>query len=340
MHLSQISFCDGVGYNIKDDSDKETITDELKEFSVSVLSRQFERLGSDATLKAIHSNPHLLSARTHGNSYFLYLTTVNGVEQCIFIDKKIQQGYFQPRMIMSKLWFDRSLFSGTVFEGEMVRSAKQSWTFIVNDLIVDSGVHLANVNLVRRVNRIYDILSRSFTRDDMDLCKLEVKRYFTYEKIEELTSWSQSLPYDTRGIVFKSLYLKFKDILLDYRDEADIKKGRERMKSRTTKVTTGFSLKGKSKIDEGDVDHSDDCVQIEAKEVKTEVKTIKKTNLPDVYEIVGQEDRKEVVCIPNIMLSKDMRAAFARVGVADTVKMRCSFHDKFNKWVPDPIAVC
>lgn len=340
MHVGQISFCDGVGYNIKSDEDKERISKELKAFEVSVLSRHFERFGGESTLNAIKSNPHLLSVRTHGNPYYLYLTTINGINQCIFVDKKIQHGYFQPRMILTKLWFHSDLFSGTIFDGEMVRSASTStWTFIINDIIVDCRSRLGNVNLVRRVNRVYELMSNSYVHDGMDVCQIQVKRYFAYGELNEMVStFIPKLPYEVRGIIFKSLFLKFKDILVDLRDETDIRIGLENMRSRRTKVSTGFTLHSKVHGQEQDPVQEEVVVGLEKEKNQVAEKTfdIKKTNLPDVYELFDRAlNTRELACIPNLAVSKFMRTAFANIGVSSTLQMRCTFHDRFKKWVPD-----
>ena len=335
MHVGQISFCDGFGYNIKSDEDKERISEELKSLNISVLSRQYERFGTDTTIRAVKSNPHLLSVRTHGNPYFMFLTTVNGVQQCIFIDKKIQPGFFHPRMILTKLWFDADLFSGTVFEGEMV-SSTNTWTFLINDLVVDRGLHLGNVNLVRRVNYAYEILSKKFARDGMDPCKLEIKRYFPYEGLHDMVNtFIPTLPYGVRGIVFKSLFLKFRDILVDVRDEAEIRQGRERMKSKRkdAKVTNDFKLLSKSMSMSMPVAEE---VNVE-KEKIIQMFDMKMTSMPDVYELFHKGIKTDVACIPNIAISKEMRDIFAKVSTSSTINMRCAYNERFKKWVPEPV---
>ncbi|PNH05848.1 hypothetical protein TSOC_007856 [Tetrabaena socialis] len=343
MHVGQISFCDGIGYNVKSDEDKERVSGELKAFGISVLARQYETMS-----KAIHRSPHLLSLRTHGNPYYLYLTKVNGVCQCIFVDKKIQQGYFQPRMILSKLWFDSSLFSGTVFDGEMVRcsapaDATTSWIFILNDLLVDRGQSMTNVNLVRRINRLYDILSTQFIADGMDLCQLQVKKYFPYGDLDRMLSeFMPSLPYSTPGIIFKSfLNMKFRDVLFDFRDDREIRQGQDRMRAKRMKLpASGFQVQ----VQKFQKSQKDDVEETTPKELrkgikkeevkKEEVKSfdVKKTQLPDVYELIDRSNNtKELACIPNIAISKDMRRLFASVGVADSIAMRCRLHDRFKR---------
>ena len=264
MHIGQISFCDGVGYNIKSNEDKEHISIELKEYGISVISKRFEKFGTESSLRAIKSKPHLLSARTHGNPYFLYLTRISGVPHCIFIDKKIQHGYFQPRMILTKLWFEESLFSGTIFEGEMVRLQENKWTFIISDILVERQEVLHNVNLVKRINLIYKILSTQFVSDGLDPCILQVKKYFPYEKLDELRdTFIPSLPYNVTGIIFKSLYLKFKDILFDTRDEKDIIKGRQHSHASRQKIGDGSFVK-RMDGDTNDTNHNSDVYGAES----------------------------------------------------------------------------
>ncbi|PNH12597.1 hypothetical protein TSOC_000463 [Tetrabaena socialis] len=369
MHVGQISFCNGTGYNVKSDEDKERISADLKSLGISVLARQYEKFGTEFSAKAIQANPHLLSLRTHGNPYYLYLTKVNGVCQCIFVDKKIQQGYFQPRMILTKLWFDADLFSGTIFDGEMVRCQDVKgereevyWTFIINDLIVDRGVPLSNVNFVRRINRVYEMLSTQFLVDGMDACKVQVKKYFKYDQLDAMvSSFMKTLPYPIRGIIFKSLFLKFRDILFEFRNEQEIQQGKEHMRSQRTKLADGFRVDTMSpkfnqktkpdtklnvvqKRDRKNPRQKSPTRTQTQSQTQTESKPktdlirsfdVRKTNLPDVYELVDKvHDKKELACIPDLTTSKEMRKLFETIGVAKSIPIRCMLHDKFKKWVP------
>lgn len=356
MHTGTISFCDGVGFNIKSDEDKQRITAALDAHEVSVLTRQYDAYGTAAAGRAIASNPHLLALRTHGNPYYLFLTTTaSAVPQCVFVDRKIQQGYFQPRMILTKFLFAGRLFAdgGSVLEGEMVRDETGTWTFIISDLIVESGVRLNNASLVKRVNRVYHILDKMFEADATDPCRMQVKRYFTYDQVDALRAFSAALPYRTRGVIFKSMYLKFRDILLDLREKEDVNRGREQAAQRRTKTSREFMLRGEearvtvpyaggssTPAASDDSDASDALSEAAAPALKEEeARTfhVKKTGLPDVYEL---QDRatgaKHVACVPNLALSKALRALFAASTVAESMPMRCTYNTRFQKWVPQP----
>ena len=71
------------------------------------------------------NNPHLISVKTVGTNYF-FLTKINNINCCFYIDRKIKQGYTCPRIISVKYLFDDCVFDDTLFDGELVKdSGKQ-----------------------------------------------------------------------------------------------------------------------------------------------------------------------------------------------------------------------
>jgi hypothetical protein len=224
MHLGEISFCDNVGFNIKSEDIKKKILHELEEvYNFKIIQKHYERF-TDAMLPMLNKNPHLVSTRTNGNPYLLYLTRHNFVNQTVFIDKKVQHGYFYPRMINTKLSFKDEMYQNTLFDGEMVKDKDGKWVYIINDIIADSGRGMDTFNIVKRVNRVYDIMQNAFVVDPMDICALQVKRYFRYDEMQwMLNDFIPNLNYSVRGIYFKPLFLKFKDVLFNF-DDTLIKK--------------------------------------------------------------------------------------------------------------------
>lgn len=358
MHVGQISFCDGMGQNIKSDEDKERIMAALQAHGINVLARQFDvvrpnvsRTKFTPALNNIRANPHLMSVRTYGNPYFMYMTTVHGVCQCVFIDRKVQPGHVQPRMIFTRMCFGSDVFSGTVLEGEMVRCRPESiherprWIFLVNDMLVERGMTLSQTNLVGRINRLYKLLQASHFPDGLDVCQLQIKKYFPYQEMQPMVhSFIPELPYDVRGIIFKSLHIKFRDVLLDLgANTRPTKQLATAPQSKVQKVTpqapqaSNFQCPTPASAEPA----------AHASEARIQVFDVRKTSLPDVYELhacssVGckpasvTEGKRELACIPNLSISKDMRLVFARVGVTDAIPMRCTYHEKFKKWVPMP----
>ena len=337
MHVGEISFCDKIGFNIKSDEFKKKILNELEhKFSFKIIQKHFEKF-ANTSFDIINNNPHMVSLRTNGNPYLLYLTTHNNINQCIFIDKKIQQGYFYPRMIIAKFWLSDELFENTLFDGEMVKDANGAWRYVVNDLIADKGIVLQSWNLIKRLNRLYEILGTQYKHDSMNPCMIEVKRYFYVTEIKDMVeTFMPTLNYTCRGIYFKPLFLKFKDILYNFDDDLVKKVVRKKYKD-----VSSFLLKGEL---EKPLDVDTPVTECEPPKTTMSVHTgasknmlIQKTSQPDIYDVYERSDTSKsigIASVNNLATSKMMRKLFSSKTPADKVLMECTFSDKFKKWVP------
>ena len=336
--VSEISFCSRIGFNIKMDETKKRILEELEsKFKFKVIQKHNEKY-NDNIISKLNNNPHLISVRTNGNPYLLYLTKLNFVNQCIFVDKKVQSGYFLPRIIMSKFRFDDALFEGTLIDGEMVKDQDGNWIFMICDIIGYKGVYLENINLVKRLNIIYDIYKNQFCKDEYDVCHFQVKKYFRYEEIEYMiTDFIPQLKYSCRGIYFKPLFLKFKDILYNFDDSVIQKVMRKKYKS----ISNFLTIEDKERIVSSELQSQTYLSkQLNAKVSNNETEKhklfyVKKTSQPDVYELLENNIVFGNACIPSLKVSKMMRQLFQELNVNEKLLMNCEMSEKFaGKYVP------
>jgi hypothetical protein len=336
VQTGEISFASRIAFNIKMDDAKTRILEELEQrFRFKVIQKHNERY-QDSMISKLNNNPHLISVRTNGNPYLLYLTRMNFVNQCVFIDKKVQQGYFLPRIILTKFRFDDDLFKeGTLMDGEMVKDRDGHWIFILSDLIGYKGIYLDNLNAVKRLNLLYTIFECQFKYDEYDVCNFQIKKQFTYDKLEHIiTDFIPKLPYTCRGIYFKPLFLKFKDILANFDDSLIQKVMRRKYKSvgnfllleDTEKLLTNESHKPVPRVPSF----------TNAQDMKAmKYFYIKKTNQPDVYEMCDEHNISQGnACVPTLKVSKMMRGLFADKNVTDKLFMKCEFSEKFEKYIP------
>lgn len=325
MQISEISFADKVAYNIKADDTKRFILDGLeKKYNLKIIAKHHERFG-EHLMNSINNNPHLVCVRSNGNPYFLYLLKYNFTNYCVFIDKKIQQGYYYPRMIICNFHFADSLFEDTVFDGEMVKTKSGRWVFLLNDLLVSRGEYLKDQNIVKRLNQVYDILEKDFEADNMDICRFAVKKYFKYDEIDRMLSEHvPRLPYTCRGVYFKPLFLRFREVLVNF-DDSVVKK----VERKKYKTVGNFLMK-------------DDALVVEEKKQEQSSSSkngtfyARKTSQPDIYDLfdAATSNPMGTLCVPSMKISKAMRKLFENKNVVDKVQIRCEFSEKFNKWVP------
>lgn len=340
VHVGEISFCGKIAFNIKSDETKKYILERLEKlYQIKIVQKHYEKF-NEKSLDILEKNPYLVCVRTNGNPYYLYLLKHNLVQYCIFIDKKIQQGYYLPRMIIVQLQFNDILFEDTVFEGEMIKSKDNNWFYIINDILAISGNHLLNVNLPNRINKLYDILNNYYTYDKYDPFKICVKEYFNYTELEYLiTNHLEKLPYTSRGLYFKPLFLKFKDILFNF-DDSLIKKV-ERFKYNNIKKF--ISNQDEIKIDNHKIEIIEDDTNSKIintnndniENIDTKYFWIRKTNTPDIYDLIDNDNNiLGIACVPTMKISKALRNIMMDKNMIDRVKLPFEYSEKFNKWIP------
>lgn len=304
MHLGVISFCDRVAHNIKSDDIKKQILEDLEnKYNIKIIQKHFFKLTNES-VNHITATPHVITIRTNGNPYYMYLTKYNNKEIIYFIDKKIHPTYQLPRIIVNKSKFDENLFDGTLLDGEMVNNNDNKWTFLICDMISYKGEYLIKFNLPDRINLIYNMLENEYEEDiPMNMCDYKVKPYFNLcnDTINNITNIN--FPFTIRGIYFWAYNLKYKPKLFNLDDN----------------LIQKVNIKTKENI------------EFIEKNNNIKIKSLIKTDNPDIYKII--EDNS-YACIQNIKTSHFIRNEFKNTLINESIKFKCIFNNKFNKWTP------
>lgn len=341
MQTGTISFCDKQSLNIKSNDTKKHFNDKLLNYNVKILQKHFERFGNE-TFNKLKRNPYIASLKSNGNPYLLFLTKFHNTDICIMIDKKIQQGYFLPRMIIDRLCFDTSLFADTLFEGEMIKSDEQ-WIFMINDILAIEGVKQDNVNFIKRYSKIHEIINTKYHPLPQQKFNIQIKKYFKLNDIDQLMHFKDKLDYTTRGIIFKPMFLKFRDILFNFDDSLIDNKRKVKYSENNKFIETLPSITMNNINNINNVigkESKSDNTSTDAKVITNRILEIEKTEKPDVFNLY--DDNKKhigIACIPTLKTSKLLRNAFKTTNLTEKIKFECEYTDKFsNKWIP--ITMC
>jgi hypothetical protein len=222
MEIAPINFCSKIAFNLRNENYKNKILKELfdrykimvTENSCSIYDKRYSRV----IVNQFNDPFHILSTNTTGNRYYLYFCRDEfDKNMCLFIDRKICRGYTQPRVIYTNFKMDNDIFDGTLIHGELVKVNvnKDEWFFILNDIISYCGKSLKHTKKLDRIHYMYKFLQKQYSSDDiLDVCKFQVKKFFTYRQLDEFMNYVKTLPYQVNGILFNSLNPSKMDILL------------------------------------------------------------------------------------------------------------------------------
>ena len=298
----KISFCKKSGDNVVESDSKQQIIDILKtNYDLNFKSNRAMIL-NQRSLSYIRANPHLISIKSVGSNYFLFLTKINDTNCVFYIDRKVKQGYSLPRIISVMYRFDDSLFNDTLIDGELIKDRDNNWMFLISDLVIHKGKRL-KCNIVERFDILYNMLDVDYVEDPhMDICPLRVKRLFNYSEYNELiTHFVPKLSYNIRGLYFNTLHPKHCNQLFMYKDN-------------------------KKRVTEKKIDR---CEETKTFEIRTTIQ-------PEIYDLYNSKNgaltKFDVARIAGMRTSKLIRGLFN--ASADAIFVKCNFNAKFNKWEP------
>ena len=340
MLTRPISFCGRVAFNIIDtDFKTRTLRDLEERFGCGVVRRHYDRFDPALSPARLTRCPHVVCLRSNGNPYFLFLTRCGRKSLAIFVDKKVQSGYAQPRMIVAPFQMRDSAFDDNVLEGEMVRDATGGWVFLVNDA-PGLGGRRSVEPFQGRLRRLTGLLEDAYTPSAIDVCEFQVKQFVPASAAGELVhGLGPALPYSSRGLLFKPLVGSTMDILYNF-DDTIVRTPAVRSKMCKDRVLATLAELGetpliaaatKASVPQMKADDAPPKVQRELRVIRGAV--------PDTYHIVGGLPPEGTPAAPLLRVvtlaqSRAMRGLFAGVPAARPVTVSCVWDPVFRRWTP------
>ena len=309
-----LSFCSREACNIVNNEVKEYIINKIAKYGIH---NNFKRayILNPRSVYFLEKTQHIISIKSSGTNYYLFLTNINNTNYCFYIDRKIKEGYTYPRIISVKYGFDDTIFNDTLIDGELIRNNENpdKWIFLITDLMVDEGTRL-KCNIIERFDRLYYILKNNYKENhEIDICPLVVKKLFLYKDYDYLiTQFIPSLKYRTNGLYFNSLNVKHANQLYLFPNKNKNKISQKKQHSKQSFIP-------KKTLSKDDLP----------------VFKIIKTEKPDVYELLcnnrNEEYKYGIACITSLRTSKFINKILydKQFGYVN-----CKYNEKFKKYEP------
>ena len=319
---SKIPFCGKQACNVVDDSFKLELLEILqKNYYISIKDRNFYII-NQKNVKYIEKNPNILSVKSSGSLYYLFLTQIDGENLCFFIDKKIKEGHECPRIISVNYRFDEELYQNTLFEGELLRDNDQNWLYIINNLILCQGKLMKDKHINHKINLVYDILTNKYSRDThLEICPLYVKRLFANHEFDYMVkTYIPSLNYNCRGIYFEGIRNLSNHLYLFPRNHKFKKIEPVHKREEQPKIVKRVNVNN----------------EVDLTNRKYIRLIVRKTDMSDIYNLYCLDNDEIYNCggahIQNLKTSKYMRKCFHNG--EDNITMNCEYNPSMEKWKP------
>ena len=301
--LTKTSFCGKQIDNVTSNETKDYILKDMKLKCNVEYNSRYAKIFNNQYSKNLN-NPHVICLKSGGNPYLLFFTQINSINYAFLIDKKVKDGYDFPKIFLLHYRFDPSLFTGSLFETELVRDKNSNWFLLIADLYVFKSDKCVTKTIIDRMNIIHSMMDNEYTDDSFcNICPIQVKKYFDYKDYNQtIQEYIPSLNYSVRGIYFVPLKPSYSKILFLF--------------------------------------PKDDMKQIKVDYNKKVNKNIHfkivKTMKPDVYELYlkGSNNiiKNGIACIPDFKTSELMNDMFDTN--LEEYFVECKMNEKFKKWQP------
>ena len=182
--FTKTSFCNIEIDNITKNESKQYILNQMSLLCSGIkYNSRYAKVFNEQFSKNLN-NPHIFFLKSSGTPYLLFMSQINGINYCFFIDKKIKEGYDYPKIFILPYEFSPELYKGSLFECELIRKKNKKWCLAINDIYYHEGKSLKKTIIIDRINTIHTILTNQFTENDFhSTCPLFIKKYFDYKDI-------------------------------------------------------------------------------------------------------------------------------------------------------------
>lgn len=153
---------------------------------------------------------YLACVKSDGMRFVMVCTIINGKNKCFMVNRAFR--YYEVEQC-----FDQSIYKGTMFDGELVRTGpkRDEWTFIIHDCIVFCGEDVTQKTFTERYERVstaietfWDLVENK-ERSEIDSFPIDVKKFYKFEDLDKLVDDMNngSINHNTDGLIFTPITL-------------------------------------------------------------------------------------------------------------------------------------
>lgn len=347
-HLGTVLLGAGVSFAVRRDEDKAMI---LRALGAAIgqdpmaFARRHQRYRRSQHAAILRQGQQHVAGLRAGKACYLFLMRVpdSGAGVCVLVDHRTSQGFFYPRMSLVHVAFHESeLFEGTVIDAELVSTSSSSTqaTLVAGDLLALAGRSTASMALARRVDTLRRVVeARPTTAVGDEPFAIVMKHYFRPRDLHSIVSRLSELDYRVHGVVFKHLSN------MSYEPPIVFALPSHAGPRPVVAAESGpEDVKDSASVDS----ESDNPTSVESEseltpkpEAPTSMFHVRRTGMPDVYELFATRDDmdrvpvgagKLLAGVPTLAASRSLESAMAACG--GDAHLRFTYSQRFGRWVP------
>jgi mRNA guanylyltransferase len=140
--------------------------------------------------KLLASNPYVVCEKTDGVRFMMLAFMFENKKQCVFLNRALE-------MFVCPLNFRKSVYDGTILEGEMYGD-----TFMIYDILIACGEVVGNTDFLARLKSVEGV-KKMLTSLKYDPIKLKIKTFHLMSDYKQFKDvYLPSVTQDVDGLIF------------------------------------------------------------------------------------------------------------------------------------------
>ena len=195
-----VTFCDSKAYLIDSKDLKEKIFLECESLLGCSLKRDHFP-GPQPVAIELKDLPfkekYMVCEKTDGERAILLLLHVNNKPMCFMINRK-NEFYFMD------FSFKKEVFEGSIFDGELIKTKKGTWNYLIHDCMVYNGTSFTDVSHRLRYACIIDFIVKRYIYKETDCVNIKTKLFYEYgpKLVETWKHIQKTTENEIDGLIF------------------------------------------------------------------------------------------------------------------------------------------
>jgi hypothetical protein len=173
-----VEFCNSKAYLIENNELKEKIMKKCEVLIGFELKRDYFPGPQPVAVEkkdfpTLEKGGYMVCEKTDGERAILLLLIINDKPMCFVINRK-NDLYFLD------LSFKKEVFEGSIFDGELIKTNKGVWNFLIHDCMVYNGTSFMEKNHRLRYACIIDCIVKRYSYKETDCFCIKTKLFYKY----------------------------------------------------------------------------------------------------------------------------------------------------------------
>jgi mRNA guanylyltransferase len=116
---------------------------------------------------------YMVCEKSDGERAILLLLNLNGKPMCFMINRN-NDFYFMD------LSFKKEVFEGSIFDGELIKTKKGEWNYLIHDCFIYNGTSFCDMSHRLRYACIIDLINKRYSNKETDCVNIKTKLFYNY----------------------------------------------------------------------------------------------------------------------------------------------------------------